>query len=214
MISLIHPSRGRPQKAFETYQNWIKKSSGTIPIEHILSLDHSDLLAFEYIKEHDWAITVHSDNNNVVEATNRACIHARGEILIYLSDDFDCPEGWDVLVKSCFTNMHVPQLLKVNDCLQPFDVAVLTIPIMNRKLYETLGYFWHPKYKSMFVDEDLYWTCKNNGWIIDQPNLNFPHLHCSIGLAENDETYTRSAANWDSGKQTFQHRKDLNFPLA
>ncbi len=84
---------------------------------------------------------------------------------------------------------------------------------MNRVLYKTLGYFWHPGYKSMFVDEDLYWTCRNNKWMMMCEDLKFPHEHHTIGKCQNDDTYKKSALNWDSGKAFFAERKALDFPL-
>jgi hypothetical protein len=218
-FSLIHPSRSRPEKAREIYNYWMSKASGENKIEHILSLDFSDplnehygMVDGKYIPFGDNSKSIIDHNSCVVEATNQAAKMATGDVLIYLSDDFKCPDNWDRLIAERMLIGH-PTLLKVNDCLQQFEVAVLTIPIMNRSLYEKLGYFWHPSYRSMFVDEDLYWTCKNNIWMVSAPELQFPHEHCSIGKAERDETYIRSEANWDHGKAIFAERKALNFPL-
>lgn len=240
-ITLLHPSRGRAEKAGETFNYWIEKSSNNpdIIIEHILSIDENDPQKEKYLKNHafDYSITCINDNTCVVEATNHAAKRATGEILIYLSDDFKCPQDWDKDLINRFEmdkhpvdidyshpilgsgslkikeTIQVPMLIKVDDCLQKFAVAVLTIPIMNRALYEKLGYFWHPGYKSMFVDEDLYWTCRQNNWLMFCEDLKFPHEHVCNGMAENDETYKRSAANWDQGKEFFKQRGLDKFPL-
>ena len=216
-ISLIHPSRGRSKKALDTLHFWIENSSKTIEIEHLLSIDFSDDEKHNYQDlfklEPANNLIVCADNNSVVQATNYACKFVTGDILIYLSDDFKCPKNWDLSLVEIFNKTENPMLLKVDDCLQKFEVAVLTIPIMNSQLFYKLGYFWHPEYKSMFVDEDLFWTCKNNNWLSNAEHLKFPHEHVCNGLAENDETYKRSAANWDSGKATYLQRKSLNFPL-
>lgn len=217
MISLIHPSRGRPQKAFDTYNNWINKLSGDYDIEHILSIDNSDLPNnkqdyFDLFTPFTKIIC--SDNDCVVDATNQAAKLATGEILVYLSDDFDCPDNWDDLIYcalSMFKNR--PMLLKVDDCLQPFQTKIVTIPIMNRELYNKLGYMWHPDYKSMFVDEDLYWTCSIRWWVTMCPDLKFPHNHYLNGKAEQDDTYKRSESFWNQGKELFAKRKQLQFPL-
>lgn len=209
MISLIHPSRGRPVKSFETTRKWIEKSS--LPnVELIRSLDFSDPSVLEY--DTDGRICL-NDNKSVVEATNFAAKYAKGDILIYLSDDFDCPENWGPLVLKEFEGVEGPCLLKVDDCLQPFHVPVLTIPIMNRVLYERLGYFFHPEYKSMFCDQDLFEVCSLRRWIKPRPHLKFPHNHVSVGKAQDDETYRRSAANWDQGKALFARRKAAGFPI-
>lgn len=203
MITLLHPSRGRPEKAVQTAKRWIELA-GTY-VEHILSLDESD----------DWMAykmtAIVNPNSSVVEATNRAAKLAKGDIFVYLSDDFDCFPDWALAVEKEFENR--PMLIKVDDCLQKFDVPVLTIPIMNRLLYDRLGYFWHPEYRSMFVDEDLFWTARKLGAMKMCPHLKFQHNHVSVGRADDDETYRRSAANWDQGKALFKKRQGLGFPL-
>lgn len=218
-ISLIHPSRGRPEKATQNYNEWIDKA-GCI-VEHVLSVDTSDdhLAYFRLHKPYpdkpdgSYSRLYANDNSSVVEATNHAAKESDGDILIYLSDDFKCPHHWGTLILKEFEGVTEPMLLKVDDCLQNFGVPVLTIPIMNRALYEKLGYFFHPGYKSMFVDEDLYWTAKKLNALKLAPHLKFPHEHVSIGKAENDETYKRSAANWDQGQEFFKQRKAAGFPL-
>jgi len=219
-ISLIHPSRGRAEKALETRNNWINRSGLEIGIElnHVISIDSDDS---EYKKYMDlfWGDGLRSsvvigNNKSVVDATNTAVAkESKGDILIYLSDDFDCPNNWGALVLKEFEGEERPLLVKVDDCLQNFNVPVLTIPIMNRALYERLGYFWHPEYKSMFVDEDLYWTAHKLGSLKFAPHLKFPHEHVSIGKAPDDETYRNSAKNWDQGKTVFAKRKAAGFPV-
>lgn len=214
-ISLIHPSRGRAQKAFDTVNYWYDNSCGHFNIQHILSLDSDDSELKKYFElfQNTWSQIIVNENTCVVEATNIAAKLVTRDILIYLSDDFKCPKNWDELIIRIFNNISGPILIKVDDCLQKFNVDVLTIPIMNRELYNKLGYFFHPGYKSMFVDQDLYHVCKNNKWIYPAANLHFPHEHPANGKAQNDEIYKRSAANWNQGKELYHKRMSLNFPL-
>lgn len=217
MISLLHPSRGRPEKSFKNSKEWIDKAG--CEVELIISCDREDPRANKYwnkytdIDIHFTGEIIFNDNGSVVEATNRAAKEAKGDILVYLSDDFKCPDNWGLSVLKEFEGEDRPLLLKVDDCLQRFDVPVLTIPIMNRALYERLGYFWHPEYKSMFVDEDLYWTSRRLGAIKMAEHLKFPHEHPANGKAPNDEIYIRSAANWDQGKGVFAKRRAMGFPV-
>lgn len=214
-ISLLHPSRGRAQKAFDTLKFWLDSAEHPKNIKHILSLDADDAALGQYLlifKDSVNTTVIIGPNKNVVQATNAAAEKCDGEVLIYLSDDFKCPKNWDSEMFE-LASLYAPALMKVNDCLQPFDVPVLTIPIMNDVLYQKLGYFWNPEYASMFCDEDLYWTCKKHFTILERPDLLFPHEHCSIGKAERDETYIRSESNWDSGKAIYARRKMEGFPL-
>lgn len=208
MISLLHPSRSRPEKAYATARKWLDNAG--CDVEHILSLDESDPFVGDY--KLPFQVIV-NNNNSVVEATNKAAKVAKGDILLYLSDDFDCFPNWGPVVLKEFENENRPLLVKVDDCLQKFDVAVLTIPIMNRALYQRLGYFWFPQYRSMFVDEDLFWTCGKLGAIKNAEHIKFEHKHVSVGKAQDDDTYRNSAKNWDQGKQTFALRKLAGFPI-
>lgn len=209
-ISLIHPSRSRAEKAQQTFDYWLQAASGKIEIEHVLGLDVSDP-ELKYYKElfPTSKITV-ADNTCVVQATNVAVEESTGNILLYLSDDFLCPKNWDILLAERFAVTKKPLLLKVDDCLSPFEGDILTIPVMNRALYKKLGYFWHPAYRSMFCDNDLYYTGKNNGWLVSAPELKFTHEWQKNG---NDEIYKKSNANWNQGLALFEQRKSANFPL-
>jgi len=213
-ISLIHPSRGRAAKAFQTYQEWLSLASGEHKIQHVLSLDKDDSQLEDYKRLFKGSTVIVYPNTCVVEATNHAAKNATGEILIYTSDDFEAPQNWDKLVVDKFKdNLHSPMLLKVHDGLQKFDAQVLTIPIVNRALYERLGYFFHPEYKSMWTDCDLHHVCANNHWISGAPELLFQHLHYSNGKSPKDETYTRSDKNWNQGLEVYNRRKKLGFPI-
>lgn len=216
-ISLLHPSRGRPEKAFRNYMVWKDRQSGNHEVEHIMSIDSSDQSKHKYAEYFRYSRVIVNDNDCVVKATNHAAIESTGDVLIYLSDDFMCPVDWDELVVKEFENENRPLVLRVNDTLQRFDTPIITIPIMNRQLYARLGYFWHPSYKSMFVDEDLYWTSTSIGAVKNCPHLIFPHHHHSNPdvnkKAEWDETYRLSEANWDQGKETFRRRKEERFKI-
>lgn len=217
MISLIHPSRGRAKKSYANCKEWMF-SCGT-QVETILSIDTSDdwMAYFEtYPSYMNDATTQYvrmymNDNKSLVEATNNAAKESKGDILVYLADDFKCFIDWGNAILKEFEGITTPMLLKVDDCLQKFDVPVVTMPIMNRALYNLLGYFFHPDFKSMHCDEHLYQRCARLGVIKKAPHLKFPHWHVSNGKAENDDTYRRSAANWDHGVMMMRKHRRLGF---
>lgn len=228
MITLVHPSRGRADKSYKNSSDWLDKSGVPDEVELIFSVDISDPQMDRYASlylpaggtsnpKYPRIRIVTGDNRSVVEATNRAAKFANGDILIYLSDDFQCFDNWGVAVINEFSKYSSPTLIKVDDCLQPNFTRVLTIPMMNRALYDKLGYFWHPDYKSMWVDCDLYETAERLRALRMATHLKFPHIHPGNPdpkmRCENDETYKRSAANWEQGKAVFQRRKAAGFPV-
>lgn len=157
-------------------------------------------------------------NTCVVEAANHGASRALGNILIYLSDDFEAPQDWDLTLHEIIGSD--PMLLKVSDGVTAKHLGnetgtanILTIPIMNRALYEKLGYFFHPDYKSMFCDEDLFQTCVKNNWLVRREDLLFPHNHWVNGKAKKDQTYIDSEKNFQTGRQVFEQRKLLGFTL-
>ena len=219
-ISLIHPSRSRPEMAYANYLNWLAKSeahnNGTskIIIEHILSLDLDEPRYDDYVRlfgAHH-IVRENASDGYVVGATNAAAKYATGDILIYLSDDFDCPKHWDRLIADKM-DINLEQILKVDDCLQPMGVAVLTIPIMTKAFYNRFGYFFYPEYKSMFCDEDLYHVARIINGLVFAADLKFPHLHPSNPTKElqgqSDNTYNRSNGMWTQG-QTLHTKRRLN----
>lgn len=212
MISLIHPSRGRAQKSFDTTSKWIARAC--CEVELIISLDESDLEKNRYKSLYNNSDTkiIINDNDCVVKAANHAAKESKGDILVYVSDDFDCPNNWGTQILDIVIDYPKEWLLKVDDCLQRFEADVLTIPIMSRGLYEYLGYFFHPSYRSMFCDQDLYWTVNHLGAMKFSPNLKFPHEHYCNKKSVFDLTYEQSNKNWDSGKELYTQRKKMNFP--
>lgn len=210
MISLIHPSRGRPQKAFNTSMDWIERA-GIENIEHIISTDTNDPVNYQYGAYFSGAYAVVEDNQSVVEATNRAAKIAKGDILVYLSDDFNCPDDWGNLLLKEFAKYSGPVLLKVDDCLQPFRNTVVTIPIMNRAFYDLNKYIFHPDFKSMFADVHLYFRAQRLGALKLAQHLKFPHDHHSLGKCENDDTYKRSIVHWNQGEEMMKKHRALRF---
>jgi hypothetical protein len=214
MISLIHPSRGRAQKSWHTTRRWIERAG--VETELIVSIDDNDPSREQYLRQYANADLfrtkiISNDNDCVVHAANHAAKEAKGDILVYVSDDFDCPDKWGVTVQQ-LTHGREKWLLKVDDGYQPFWKDVLTIPIMDKALYNELGYFFHPEYRSMFCDQDLFYTCKNMNVIINAQNVLFEHNHYCNKKAMIDDTYRRSDQNWNSGKELYAKRKHQNFP--
>ncbi len=188
-ITLIHPSRGRAQKARQARTEWDSLSNHR-SYSHVICVDVSDSQVEQYQYEFTKFILNH-DSQTLVGATNTAAKHAYDtgtDVFIFMSDDFLPCANWVHEIESRM-QLDKPQVLKVEDGIQPFDNVVLTIPIMNRAMYEKLGYFWYPEYKARWCDVDLYYEVKP--YITYAPGLLFQHKHKEHG---EDTTYQRSDA--------------------
>lgn len=214
-ITLLHPSRGRAKRAFETYQHWINSSSGTVEIQHVMAIDNDDAQNQDYYTTFKDVPTVivSGDHDCVVRATNSAARYSKGDILVYLSDDFKCPQNWDLEIIKRLQGKAMA-ILRVNDggLAHKTNQPVLTIPIMTRALYNELDYFFYNEYKSMWCDVDLYFTTKQ--YLIEAFDLQFIHEHHSEARSHlYDETYKRSEQNWNQGALIFNKRaKQFGWP--
>lgn len=222
-IAILHPSRGRPEKAFTTMMQWYKDAG--LPetlIEYHLSLDSDDPFLNDYLnlfitQAKRVRVTVRP-NKSVVEATNVVAALSANDVLIYCSDDFEAPELWLKRLQRIVDDMTRPKsnwVIKPDDALQKFSKGIITLPIMSRAAYKQLGYFWHPGYASMYVDEDLYWTAKYAEMLILRPDLRFVHHHYTNKRSLYDGTYARTESGefHHIGKTLFEKRKLQNFPL-
>ena len=212
-FSLVHPTRGRPIQLLDCVYRWMDKSSGHNDIEYIISLDTDDSKKYlkailRLLNEFDLRVVVNT-NKTMVEALNRGAELATGDVLIYVSDDFDCPCNWDTEIQK--RTAHTDDwVLFVYDGIQR---NAQTISILSRKYYERFGYIYYPEYISMWADPDFTEVAKRLGKNINAMNLLFKHNHCSTGASPHDETYARqnSSKAWVHGENLYYKRMAENF---
>ena len=96
-FSLLHPSRGRLERSAQAIVEWAKRRSGDHPVEHILSVDTDDDVAgYRRVAAAHGVQLIVNANRSIVDAANAAARVAGGDVLIVVSDDFGCPDAWDV----------------------------------------------------------------------------------------------------------------------
>jgi glycosyltransferase involved in cell wall biosynthesis len=196
MISLIHPSRGRPQQSFETIQKW--RGLSVADPDLIVSLDFDDPNLNEYKEIYDESVIIINRNRSTVDAINNGAKLALGDILIVVSDDTDCSEGWDFKLKQSINN-NTDFILKTQDGIQPY---IITMPIMDRAYYNRTGYIYHPDFQHLFCDTYLTCVADITGRKITS-DLMFKHNHYSVNGTQPDELHKRNDATWKQGQETF-----------
>lgn len=202
MISLIHPSRGRPVKSRDTTLKWITKAG--CDVELIVSIDNNDRLNNTYrdlyssLSPFNVKI-ISNDNRSAVDAVNHAAKVASGNILIVVSDDSDCPDNWSRIIYEC-TSGKSDFVLKVYDGVQKW---IVTMPIVDRIYYNRFGYIYHPDYSHMFVDTHFTHVADVLGRVIWRNDIVFPHLHYSVTRIKKDEVSEKADATWNQGKNLY-----------
>jgi len=213
-ISLIHPSRGRCHQSWKCMNLWTESCSPHNDVEYIMSLDSDDVgnyldLTESAIGKVNFRVVV-GDNTNVVQALNRGAKVATGDILIYVSDDFECPINWDIVIQQAVKG-NDDWVLHVDDGIQK---NTATISILSRKYYERFNRIYHPGYISMWVDPDFTEEAKALGKLINRTqDILFKHNHYTVGGIPFDATYAKenSGKAWEHGEKLFYERQANNF---
>lgn len=211
MISCIHPSRSRVLQALATAKAWIGRANN--PPEYILSLDEDDKSLNDYkmaFRGMNVRIIV-GKNRSAIDAINKAAEVSKGDILVVVSDDFDCPVNWD---RDLFkhTQDKTDWIAKTDDTVQYW---LITLPIMDRVYYNRFGYIYHPDYLHLFVDTHMTCVADLLGCKIEIP-MTFEHRHYSLGRTDSfkkDEISVKADNTWSQGERLFLHFAKNNFGL-
>lgn len=227
-IFLNHPTRGRSDKIFETFKNFIDNASNENKITYWFSIDNDDPHSLElydnaiiycrnYASDRNVEVILHKDNNpTVVYAANRAYnkdILDSHDILACISDDFRMPANWDTMIIEQFEKHGYNKILKT---LQPnARTDLIAIQIAGHQFWKDYGTFFHWEYPSMYADDDMTAWAYLNGRVIETPHIVCRHLYPGY-LPDSftwDETYTREnqKQNHEIGKQIFERRKANGF---
>lgn len=217
-ISLIHPSRGRPDLAQQAAYNWLSKTSGLNQTEYILSVDNDDLSEYsvepplnEFYELHrEKRILLKNDNRSIVDAVNNAAKIAAGDLLIVMSDDFLCPQNWDKKLIEIAKEEEPGFVIKTEDGSGGW---ICTLPIVDRAWYDRFGYIYYPHYRHMFCDTELTSAAVYMDSLVDATDLRFTHQHYSFTGEKPDEIAERAGSTWNRGQQLYIERYFLNFGL-
>ena len=201
-ISLLHATRGRPSKAWKTRMEWLRLASNPDAVEHIFAIDSNDA---ESLMLCIARCVVVSGNGGPVDAWNEAARHAKGEILVQLSDDFEPFQGWDIAIIDAIGDTSKSAVLAVSDGHR--TDSLLCMAILTRARYQAQGHLFHPEFFSMFSDNWFTECAHRDDVLIDaRDRITFEHLHPAFGKAEMDATYARSndTQNYARGAKTFE----------
>jgi hypothetical protein len=206
-ITLMHPSRGRPDQALHALRMWCERAALPLRIKHILSIDSSDEQAFAYERlfADRQSVIVKQDNKTMVDALN-ACLPHLPESgpVVTLFDDMLPDHHWDVEIAH---KWQPGKLLKV-DC----ETQLQTICAGCSSVFKRWGYIYYPGYISMYADND-YQEHAELEKLFAICDLRISHNHPAHGTAETDATYERQnhMASYKLGERILTRRRACGF---
>lgn len=214
MISLLHATRGRPEKALATRDQWLRAALKPGMIEHIFAIDADDK---ESVEELDGCNVVTVEpGGGCVRAWNAAAALSRGKVLVQMSDDWVVPHHWDNLIiwrMQEAIEKNRPAVLAISDGHRTdklLCMAILTRQYYLRQKHERTGdpYLFHPDYLGVYSDNEFTVRAYENGVVIDGRDLTFVHDHPIFAGKPLDATYAaqNAADRYEQGKAIFNRR--------
>jgi hypothetical protein len=188
MISLLVPSRGRPNRCQAMWRSALEHAADPLRVELLLYLDDDDPTRTAYrawirAGDHSRILALDGPRILLTQTWNILLEHATGEILWHGNDDVDFhTDGWDQAVRHAFE--AVPDriaLVYPRDGIQNEGLA--TLGFLHRHWVDTVGYMIAPYFSSDYGDtwnDDIARMLGRRRYL---PDVYCEHLHPVAGKA-------------------------------
>lgn len=201
LISLLHATRGRPDRARAARAQWLQAAADSGTIEHLFAFDADDAASVDALSALSHVVV--RPGGSSVAAWNAAAASASGGVLIQMSDDWTAPAGWDRAVLAHLPEPELPRVLAVSDGHR--TDRLLCMAILTRARLRDQGTLFHPGYASLWSDNEFTWRAHRDGVVVDAPELAFVHNHPLNDLGvPSDATYAAQNA-----PERFRKGRDL-----
>lgn len=218
-----YATRGRPEWFKETLAKYYDMMTMSSPFHFLITCNSDDDTMnnegmIQFMKEQPNLDFEFSDFPDKIRAINGGMSNwdrfdeFRWDILVVVSDDMiPVVEGFD---KRIIEEMekHFPDCdgaLHFNDGFYGEDRCI-TLSIMGRKLYDKLGYIYHPDYKSFFCDNEFTDVVRAMGKVVYIDEVIIKHDW--KGHEGKDALYKRNTALGRPDEETYKRRKAAGFP--
>lgn len=220
IITVIHPSRGRPQQAKQFIAECFQKLSHIHKIHWCVSCDNDEKM--EYQKEFDdffksmfpEVYLIFNDNKNHVQAVNIAMDNhckiiekyalgcSYSDMYIVTGEDWSFPLHWDKKLVDKVPMDKTKWVIAIKDGIQP---KMITLPIFSIYYYNEDKFVYHPDFESMYSDNLFSQLAYSRNVVIEARDLYFEHKHYTVKKSKLDKTYQEhtSPERYKRGKETF-----------
>lgn len=192
LISLLLPSRGRPDWFRRLLASALHTAVHPRQVEVVAYVDNDDPELFNYGSLHGQLPQLRlltGPRCLMSAAWNRCAAEAEGEIFMHCGDDvvFQTP-GWDAVVRKEFAATEDKILFAYGDDLGPNGKVFGTHGFVHRRWVEAVGYFLPPLFSSDWNDVWLNEVAEAIGRKKLLPFVT-EHMHYTFGKAERDRTH-------------------------
>lgn len=186
-IVVITPTRGRPDKARESYETFL--STKRLPTtKMVFVVDADDETFNDYVKAGVPMVTYEHEGGGMGPPMNAAALDFmdKYDIIGFVGDDHRFrTEEWDQYISEA---LHKGGLAYGND-LARRDIP--TAVFISSDIVRTLGWFCLPGAKHLYLDNTWAQLGRSIGRMYYLPSVIIEHAHAFYGKSEMDEGYRR-----------------------
>ena len=223
-ILLKFPTRSRPQLAMRALQAYYTMASRPDQIGVAMTCDNDDdsmtrsLVRDEFVRimgKFEWNRIFYGDSKTKIEACNAdiGSVDYPWDIVVLVSDDMiPIVQGYDDVIRTHMMASFPDTNGTVwfNDGYQASNLNTLTI--MGRAMHNSIGYIYHPSYKSFYCDTEFTDLCRGplKERCVYVPSCIIRHEHPGLGYRVFDSLYAKNQGSWLEDMNTYINRK--NYP--
>lgn len=188
-ITLLHATRGRPQKAVLCRKVWFDMADEPDRVEHIFAFDSDDEMSDCLRRFHHIEL---APGGGCVAAWNMAANLANSNVLVQLSDDWLPCANWDRLILERLGNVNKPKVLAISDGIR--NDQLMCMAICTRAFILQDWFLFNPSFTGVYSDNDFSERAYSRGQVIEAKDIRFEHQHPFANKEKWDRTYVEQNA--------------------
>lgn len=215
-ISIVHPTRGRPEQAARVRKQWLDAAADPERIEYIFAFSEDDEETRGLLSRFRHTLSpagkLDQIGGTLVENYNAGTRASSGQIILTIQDDLHCPLHWDKQIEAAlapYVDKKKPAALQIRDGYRTDDLLItfcVTRPTL--KLFGFNGGIVCPEYRGVFVDNDYTRLVHKRGILVPS-DITLRHEHPAWNPAvPMDPTYAieNSDEGYRYGNEVFSRR--------
>ncbi len=218
-----YPSMGRPDWFKKTLEKYYSMLSGNHKYEFVVSLNSNDATmnnaSMKRFMDMQMSLCYFYGNHKTkIDACNANLEGRDFDILFLISDDMiPIVPGFDIIIAEEMEK-HFPDMdgaLHFPDGYNnTSEDSAITLTIIGKKLYDRIGYIYHPDYKSFFCDNEFKDVVYGMNKAVFIPKVIVRHDWRGVHHNKPDEVYRQNSKMGGGGidEQIYHRRKKAGFP--